>query len=51
LPADETRLARRFQTSFYTCVNATAYKHYRFLVIANSGSPDFQVNEVQLFGN
>ncbi len=43
--------ANRFQTNFYTCTNATSYKRYRFLVTANNGSPDFQVAEIQLFGN
>jgi hypothetical protein len=43
--------ATRFQTNFYTCVNTTAYRRYRFLVIANNGSSDFQVDEIQLFGN
>jgi hypothetical protein len=43
--------ANRFETHFYSCVNATAYRRYRFLVTANAGSVDFQVAEVQLFGN
>jgi hypothetical protein len=43
--------ASRFQTNFYTCVNTTPYKRYRFLVTANNGSVDFQVDEIQLFGN
>jgi NedA-like, galactose-binding domain len=43
--------ANRWQTNFYTCTNTTAYKRYRFLVTANNGSVDFQVDEIQLFGN
>ena len=43
--------ANRFQTNLYTCANATAYRRYRFLVTANGGSTDFQVAEIQLFGN
>ncbi len=43
--------ANRFQTNIYPCANATAYPRYRFLVTANSGSPDTQVAEIMLFGN
>jgi hypothetical protein len=43
--------ANRFQTNFYSCTNTTAYRRYRFLVTANNGSIDFQVDEIQLFGN
>jgi F5/8 type C domain len=43
--------ANRLQTNLYGGVSGTGYRRYRFLVTANNGSPDFQVAEIQLFGN
>jgi hypothetical protein len=43
--------ANRLQTNLYSCGNGTAYRRYRFLVMANHGGADFQVAEIQLFGN
>jgi hypothetical protein len=42
--------AGRNQKSAYNVASSTPYGSYRFNVTANSGGPDFQVAEIQLFG-
>ncbi len=42
--------AARFQTNNYMFTNGTAYPRYRLNVTANSGGPDLQLAELQLFG-
>jgi hypothetical protein len=41
----------RFQTNRYSFTNTTSYPVYQFKVMASNGSADFQVAEIQFFGN
>jgi hypothetical protein len=43
--------ASRYQTNTYTFTNNTAYNYYRLDISANSGAPEIQLAELQLFDN